>query len=127
MDHDKLVLSKTWGFLIMKIKLGLLYGGKSAEHEVSLLTARAVSQAINFDKYEVYPIFITKVGEWIKGNPLMGPVDTVESLKISKETIRPNSITSFLPIDGDDAITSRCYFSTSSWTKRRRWYCSRII
>ncbi len=103
MDHDKLVLSKTWGFLIMKIKLGLLYGGKSAEHEVSLLTARAVSQAINFDKYEVYPIFITKVGEWMKGNPLMGPVDTVESLKISKETIRPNSITSFLPIDGDDA------------------------
>ena len=103
MDHDKLVLSKTWGFLIMKIKLGLLYGGKSAEHEVSLLTARAVSQAINFDKYEVYPIFITKVGEWMKGNPLMGPVDTVESLKISKETIRPNSITSFLPVDGDDA------------------------
>ena len=50
----------------MKIKLGLLYGGKSAEHEVSLLTARAVSQAINFDKYEVYPIFITKVGEWRK-------------------------------------------------------------
>ena len=103
MDHDKLVLSKTWGFLIMKIKLGLLYGGKSAEHEVSLLTARAVSQAINFDKYEVYPIFITKVGEWMKGKPLMGPVDTVESLKISKETIRPNSITGFLPIDGDDA------------------------
>ena len=37
------------------------------------LTARAVSQAINFDKYEVYPIFITKVGEWIKGGPINGP------------------------------------------------------
>ena len=57
----------------MKIKLGLLYGGKSAEHEVSLLTARAVSQAINFDKYEVYPIFITKIGEWRKGKRINRP------------------------------------------------------
>lgn len=87
----------------MKIKLGLLYGGKSAEHEVSLLTARAVTQAINFDKYEVYPIFITKTGEWRKGNVLAGPAKTVESLKIGNETSKPNTITSFLPIEGDKA------------------------
>lgn len=87
----------------MKIKLGLLYGGKSAEHEVSLLTARAVTQAINFDKYEVYPIFITKTGEWRKGNVLAGPAETVESLKIGNETSKPNSITSFLPVEGDEA------------------------
>ncbi len=34
----------------MKKKLGLVYGGKSAEHEVSLSTARAVTQAVDFDK-----------------------------------------------------------------------------
>ena len=44
---------------MMKLKIGLLYGGKSAEHDVSLLTARAVSQAIDFNKYELFPIFIT--------------------------------------------------------------------
>ena len=48
----------------MKKKLGLVYGGKSAEHEVSLSTALAVLGAIDFTKYEVTPIFITKQGEW---------------------------------------------------------------
>ncbi|MEI4770717.1 D-alanine--D-alanine ligase [Psychrobacillus sp. FJAT-51614] len=81
----------------MKIKLGLLYGGKSAEHEVSLLTARAVSQAINFDKYEVYPIFITKTGEWRKGNALIGPAETVQMLQFGERESKPNNIISFLP------------------------------
>ena len=47
----------------MKKRIGLLYGGKSAEHEVSLSTARAVTEALNFEEYEVYPIFITLEGE----------------------------------------------------------------
>ena len=46
----------------MKKRIGLLYGGKSAEHEVSLTTATAVTKAIDFDKYEVIPIYITL--EW---------------------------------------------------------------
>lgn len=86
----------------MKIKVGLLYGGKSAEHEVSLLTARAVSQAINFDKYEVYPIFITKTGEWRKEGQLTGPVESLESLQFGNEVTQPNTISSFLPKQGDD-------------------------
>ncbi|TQR06804.1 D-alanine--D-alanine ligase [Psychrobacillus soli] len=87
----------------MKIKLGLLYGGKSAEHEVSLLTARAVSQAINFDKYEVYPIYITKTGEWRKGSALAGPAESTKTLQFGLETSKPNSIASFLPVENDDA------------------------
>lgn len=83
----------------MKIKLGLLYGGKSAEHEVSLLTARAVSQAINYDKYEVYPIFITKTGEWRKGNALTGPAETVKVLQFGEKTSKPNNISSFLHVE----------------------------
>lgn len=86
----------------MKIKLGLLYGGKSAEHEVSLLTARAVSQAINFDKYEVYPIYITKTGEWIKGSALVGPAESTKTLQFGSEASKPNSIASFLPVEDDE-------------------------
>lgn len=86
----------------MKIKIGLLYGGKSAEHEVSLLTARAVTQAINFDKYEVYPIYITKNGEWIKGQELTSPIEEIDTLKL-KGTKKPNNIMSFLPKEEDDA------------------------
>lgn len=90
---------KRGGYILMKIKLGLLYGGKSAEHEVSLLTARAVTQAIDFNKYEVYPIFITKKGEWRKGNALIGAAESVEILQFGEGVNKPNNITSFLPTE----------------------------
>ena len=51
----------------MKTKLGLLYGGKSAEHEVSLQTALAVIKALDLEKFDIHPIYITKEGNWVKG------------------------------------------------------------
>lgn len=78
-------------------KLGLVYGGKSAEHEVSLSTARAVIQAIDFTKYEVVPIYITYEGEWRKGDALEKPVETIEALRLdSANGNQPNSIHDFL-------------------------------
>ncbi|WP_071396445.1 D-alanine--D-alanine ligase [Bacillus tuaregi] len=68
----------------MKTKLGLLYGGKSAEHQVSLRTALAVNKALDHSKFEIYPIYITEKGEWIKGNQLNGPVDKVEDLQLQQ-------------------------------------------
>lgn len=47
-----------------KIRVGLLFGGKSSEHEISLLSAKAVIDAIDRDKYEVILIGIDKNGEW---------------------------------------------------------------
>lgn len=66
----------------MKKRIGLLYGGKSAEHEVSLSTARAVTGALNFEEYEVYPIFITTDGEWRRGERLEKPVSAIEELQL---------------------------------------------
>ncbi|MBQ0140682.1 MAG: D-alanine--D-alanine ligase [Kurthia sp.] len=65
----------------MKKKLGLLYGGQSAEHEVSLATAKAVTQALDYTKYEIVPIFITRDGEWKKGASLTAPVESIEELQ----------------------------------------------
>ena len=48
-----------------KIKVGILFGGKSAEHEVSLQSARNVADAIDKDKYEVTLIGIDKTGKWL--------------------------------------------------------------
>jgi D-alanine-D-alanine ligase len=48
-----------------KLRVGVLFGGRSGEHEVSLLSAASVMQAIDRDKYEVVPIGITKQGEWL--------------------------------------------------------------
>ncbi|WP_274363008.1 D-alanine--D-alanine ligase [Paenibacillus thermotolerans] len=69
-----------------KIRIGLLYGGKSGEHEVSLSTAKAVIGEFDFDKYEVVPFYITKSGEWRSGGQLTGPVDDVRLLQFEGGT-----------------------------------------
>jgi D-alanine-D-alanine ligase len=48
-----------------KIRVGILFGGRSGEHEVSLLSAASVLNAIDTTKYEVVPIGITKDGRWL--------------------------------------------------------------
>jgi D-alanine-D-alanine ligase len=48
-----------------KLRVGVLFGGRSGEHEVSLLSAASVLNAINKEKYEVVPIGITKEGRWL--------------------------------------------------------------
>ena len=50
--------------MIQKIRVGILFGGKSAEHEVSLQSAKNVIDAIDREKYEVIPIGIDKQGHW---------------------------------------------------------------
>jgi len=47
-----------------KIKVGVLFGGRSVEHEVSLQSAKNIISTINKDKYEVVPIGIDKDGRW---------------------------------------------------------------
>lgn len=48
-----------------KLRVGILFGGRSGEHEVSLLSAASVVQAIDHDKYDVQLIGITKDGRWL--------------------------------------------------------------
>src|SRR5436309_35796 len=48
-----------------KVRVGILFGGRSGEHEISLLSAASVFKAIDQDKYEVVPIGITKEGKWL--------------------------------------------------------------
>jgi D-alanine-D-alanine ligase len=48
-----------------KLRVGILFGGRSGEHEVSLLSAASVFKAIDPNKYEVVPIGITKDGRWL--------------------------------------------------------------
>jgi D-alanine-D-alanine ligase len=53
--------------MVQKIRVGLIFGGRSGEHEVSVLSAKSVMEAMDPTKYEVYPIGITKKGEWLPG------------------------------------------------------------
>ncbi len=52
------------------MKLGVLYGGRSGEHEVSLMSARSVLSVINREKYDVIEIGISRQGAWLVGEDL---------------------------------------------------------
>ncbi len=50
-----------------RLRIGVLFGGRSGEHEVSLISAASVIQALDPEKYEAVPIGITKDGRWLAG------------------------------------------------------------
>ncbi|HET9305165.1 MAG TPA: D-alanine--D-alanine ligase family protein [Candidatus Sulfotelmatobacter sp.] len=76
-----------------KLRVGILFGGRSGEHEVSLLSAASVLNAIDRDKYEVVPIGITKDGRWLTA-------EHAENLLTGKLTIEPRNLRA-----GDPEIT----------------------
>ena len=114
-----------------KIRVGILFGGRSGEHEVSLLSAASVFNAIDKDKYEVVPIGITKEGRWVTaadaerllhgkfednkhlraGDPEATPGAAVlakgESVVVPPEPQRHSSITPFETDASSHALTRR--------------------
>jgi len=75
-----------------KLRVGVLFGGRSGEHEVSLRSAASVAAALDRNKYEVVPIAITKAGRWLPPSqsarwlPAGQPLDASSSRDL---TIRP--------------------------------------
>lgn len=88
----------------MKTRIGLLYGGKSAEHKVSLQTALAVIKALDASKYDIHPIYINEEGQWIKGPQLEGPVDTVDQLAFHADdrSVQATGVNSLVPQVSDE-------------------------
>ena len=68
-----------------KIKVGLVYGGKSGEHEVSLSTAYAVSNEFDYEKYTIKPFYISKEGQWFTAPFLSAPPAQKEELILSQQ------------------------------------------
>lgn len=60
----------------MKKKIAILFGGQSTEHEVSRVSAASVLKNIDQDKYDIYPIGITKDGKWFGYN---GEIENIEN------------------------------------------------
>lgn len=68
------------------MKIVLLYGGRSAEHDVSILSAFSVLNAIYYDYYQVQLVFITKDGKWVKGPLLTEKPKNDSILKLTWDT-----------------------------------------
>ena len=61
-----------------RLRVYLVFGGRSGEHEVSLMSARSVMSALDPERYEVVPIGITKEGRWLlTGDPMKALTDGV--------------------------------------------------
>jgi D-alanine-D-alanine ligase len=58
---------KTWGVSPSKLTIALIFGGRSGEHEVSLMSARSVLSMLDTTKYEILQIGITHTGAWLTG------------------------------------------------------------
>ena len=81
----------------MKIKVGVFFGGRSVEHEVSIISALQTINAIDKDKYHIIPIYITKQGVWYTGESLL----KIESYKdIDKLLIQCQKI--LFPMNSDE-------------------------
>ena len=48
-----------------KLKIAIIFGGRSGEHEVSIVSAMSIMKAINKKKFDIIPVGITKQGKWI--------------------------------------------------------------
>ncbi len=69
-----------------KIRVAVLFGGRSSEHEVSLTSALSILKHIDQTKYSVLPIKISKEGRW-QALPGVKPLDSYEALESSKGTL----------------------------------------
>lgn len=72
-----------------KIKVGVIFGGQSTEHDVSIVSGSSVIKNLNKDKYDIYPIYISKDGKWYH---YVKPVNEVEIFNIGEEPKELESI-----------------------------------
>ena len=68
----------------MKIKVGVIFGGESAEHEISIISALQAINKINEEKYDIVPIYITKDRQWYTGE-LLKDIDSYQDLDLLKK------------------------------------------
>ena len=65
------------GATMKRIRIGVIFGGQSGEHEVSLVSARAVLNGLDPARYDVVPIGIHKNGQWVAGGDVLATLESV--------------------------------------------------
>ncbi|MBR1883062.1 MAG: D-alanine--D-alanine ligase [Muribaculaceae bacterium] len=81
----------------MKTNIGIFFGGRSTEHEISVLSAQQAMAAIDINKYDITPVYITKQGAWYTGDALMD----VNNFKNMPQLIKWCKQVYMRPITGD--------------------------
>jgi len=79
-----------------RLRVAVLYGGRSGEHEVSLASARSVIAAMDPNRYEIYPVGISKEGRWLPSERYLGDGDPVRMIA-GEASARSSSDTTLAP------------------------------
>lgn len=82
-----------------KLRVGVIFGGRSGEHAVSLESARSILSALDRDKYDVIPIGITHDGRWLlSGDPLRALTDGIEQTGGTPVSLKPAGAGALVPL-----------------------------
>jgi D-alanine-D-alanine ligase len=73
-----------------KLRVAVLFGGRSGEHEISLLSARSVMEALDPNRYEIIQIGITHQGEWLVGEGLLEKMSSASVRGLESVTMLPD-------------------------------------
>ncbi|MFW6281850.1 MAG: D-alanine--D-alanine ligase family protein [bacterium] len=81
-----------------KLSVALLFGGRSQEHEISIMSARSVYSVLDKEKYTVIPFAISKKGHWIKPEKSLNILkdENINQVDINKKTLLTSSFKCFL-------------------------------
>ena len=97
-----------------KLRVGVLFGGRSGEHEVSIRSAASVIDAIDRQKYDVVPIAISREGKWLS------PAAAYQLLPANAQSLLPTTLASgyqgAVAILGDPSHSGLLYFEQSGAT-----------
>ena len=72
----------------MKIKVAVVFGGRSTEHEISIISAVQAMHAIDRDRYDVVPVYMSKEGDFFTGDALTDVI-TVRAYAKGDITVTP--------------------------------------
>ena len=105
--------------MVSKIRAGVFFGGPSVEHEVSVITAMQAIRALDPDRYQVIPVYVSKQGDFYTGEHLASlesyrniPAALGESHRILKPGgLLLLSDVCFMPGDGLRQLVENCGFS----------------
>ena len=95
----------------MKIRVGVIFGGETVEHEVSIISAIQAMNKMDEEKYEIVPIYITKDREWYTGN-MLREIDSFQNLSLIKRY----------------STNVVLYYKNGSYVlQKKRWAIKRIV
>ncbi len=91
-----------------KLQIALIFGGRSGEHEVSLMSARSVLSVLEPAKYEVTQIGITPAGQWLAGEDVIGKFESGKTAGLQRVIVAPDPSETSLYVLRDKMLEKLC-------------------